>query len=253
MGQALPWRSRTAPNLGYQGNAGPNVHIEFQYGPMDHILMREQPYSEHQYSCDPLGASIVTSQGSNPQPVAANVWDHSQVPNYPRGISPEAPNRSMAHNLGLQFPLIHDGISAGHPAAQNHATNGRAWPQSILERQRAIHLPDDSGQGNISSFGAQIGNFSTPPVDYGTDQLLLPTPSPSCTAHGSPEAPGSLYEDKMRSYLEEEEPWRPSGVDRGNYKAIHDKRDRSYYYSHGGSISLDHWWISAIYWFQVDE
>ena len=252
MDQTLQWRSRRAPNLEYEGDPKPNLNIQFQYGLMDHTLMREQPSSEHQYSWDPLMASTVTSQGSNPQPMAANVWDHGQVPSYPRNISPEFPNWPMSHNLVLQSPVIHEDISAGHPFAQRHPINGRTWPQSNLQKQGAMHLPDGFGQGNISSFGDQTGNFSTPPVDYGAEQLLLPTPSPGCTAHGSPEDPGSLYEDKMRSYLEEEEPWRAPGMNHGIHKAIQHEPDRNYYNSQGGSISLYIGRI-AISWFQEDK
>ena len=240
MDQAWPWRSSMAPNLGYEGEPGPNLHIEFQYGPIDHMLMRGHPRSEHQYSWDPVTASAVSSQGFNPPPMEANSWNHSHVPNDPFYMFPEVPNRSVSQDLVLQSPVIHEDTIAGRPIAQGHPINGHAWPQSNLQRQRAVHLPDDFGQGNVNSFGDRVGDFSTPPYDYGVEQLPLPTPSPGSTARGS-ETPGSLYEDKMGFYLNQDEPWRPLSADREDYKATQDKRDRSYYYSHGQSISLDDW------------
>lgn len=240
MDQAWPWRSSTAPNLGYEGEPGPNLHIEFQYGPMDRMPMRGHPRSEHQYSWDPVTASAVSSQGFNPPPMAASSWNHSHVPGYPFYMFPEVPTRSVFQDLVLQSPVIHEDTGVGRPISQGHPINGHAWPQSNLQVQRAAHLPDDFGQGNVNSFGDHVGDFSTPPYDYGVEQLPLPTPSPGSTARGS-ETPGSLYEDKMGFYLNQDEPWRPLSTDREDYKATQDERDRSYYYSHGQSISLDDW------------
>ncbi|KAL8794120.1 MAG: hypothetical protein Q9195_003305 [Heterodermia aff. obscurata] len=158
--------------------------------------------------------------------MAANVWDHSQVPIDPRNMLPVVPNRPMPHNLALQFPMVPEGMSAGH------LTHGYGWPQSNPQRQKAVHILDDFGEGDTGSFGDHVGSFNTLPVDYRVEQLLPPTPSPGSTAHGSPESLGSLYEDKMGFYLDEDEPWRPLSVDRGNYKAIQDNRDRTFYMSH---------------------
>ena len=232
MDQALPWRPHTAPSLGYEEDPGPNLCIEFQYRPVDNTWTRDQPSSDHQYTWDSLMGSTVTSQGFNPQPMAANFWSHSQVPGYHVDMLREIPNRPVAHNPVFQSPMTHEDVSAGH------RTIGYIWPpQRNVQRERAV-LHDHSGQGNISSFSDQGGNFSTPPDVYGPQQLLLPTPLPGIKTHGSPKTTGLLYEEKMRSYLQEEEPWRPSGVDHENYEAIQDRRDRSYDYSHGQWISL---------------
>ena len=241
MDQSFAWQSCTGPNLGHEGDRGPNLHIGIQYGPMNHFMSGDQAHSEYQYSWDPLMASAVTSQGSNLPLIAANVWQNRQLPSDPRNIFPGVPNRSMSHNLVLQPPMIQQDMSIGHPIAQGYPTNGHAWLQGDLQRQRAFPSPDDFGQGNMGSFGDPLGDFGTPSIDYGAQQFLISTPSPGSTAHGSPETPGSLYEDKMGYYLDQDEPWKPWSVDHGNYEATQDKRDRSCYYSYGQSISLDHW------------
>ena len=237
MDQALSWRPPTAPSLGYEADPGSNLRIEVQYRPTDHTLMRDQPCSDQQYPWSSLMGSTVTAQGSNPQPMAANFWDHSQVvPTYSFDMLREFPNRPTANNPVFQSPMVYEDVSAGHP------TTGYAWPlQRNLQRRRAVHLPEDFRQGNFGSFSDQGGNFSTSPEVYGPQQLLLPTPSPGVTAHGSPESLGSLYEEKMRSYLQAEEPWRPADVDRENNEAIQDARDQAYDMFHGQSISLDYW------------
>ena len=228
MDQSLLWQSRPSPNLGFEGSWGPKLHIGIQYhGSMNHIMMREKARSESQYSWDPLMASTLTSQGSNPQPMAANVWHHSQVPSYPRNIFPEVPIWSMSHNSVFQSPTIPEDENAG-------LSNGHVWPQRNLQRQWANRLPDDFGQGNTGSFGDHVGDFGTPSIVYGAEQFPLPTPSPGSTAHGSPETPGSLYEDKMGSYLNGDEPWNSWSVDRENYEAIQNS-------SYGQSISLEDW------------
>ena len=235
MDQSLPWQSRPSPNLGFEGSWGPKLHIGIQYhGSMNHIMMREKARSECQYSWDPLMASTLTSQGSNPQPMAANVWQHSQVPSYPGNIFPEVPNWSMSHNPVLQSPVIPEDENAGLSITQSHPTNGHAWPQSNLQRQWTNRLPDDIGQGITGSFGGHIGDFGMPLIDYGAEQFPLPTPSPGSTAHGSPETPGSLYEDKMGSFLNQDEPWNPCSADRENYEAIQNS-------SYGQWISLEDW------------
>ena len=242
MDQSLPWQSSPGPNLGFEGSRGPNLHIGIQYhGSMNHSMMREQARSECQYPWNPLMVSTLTSRGSNPQPMAANVWHHSQVPSYPRDIFPEVPNWSTFHNPVFQYPMIPEDEMAGLSIAQSHPTNGHAWPQSNLQMQWANRLPDDFRQGNTGSFGDHVGDFGTPSIDYGAEQFPLPTPSPGSTAHGSPETPGSLYDDKMGSYLNQDEPWKPWSVDRENNEAIQNSRDRSYDYPYGQSISLNDW------------
>ena len=172
-------------------------------------MIDRQPCPASEDAQDLLIAPIDNLQCPASQAVA---YAQNHVASSPWSINPFIQNQDTALDPSSQSSMVRIHVDAAPPNVDRPLPHSFPGAQANHWWEGPSTWFNHPMQGNNTLFRSHGEGYGAEPNAFGTEPAPIPTPSPGSIGHDSPGTPGSLLQESIEHYMNQEEPWRSPAI-----------------------------------------